>query len=113
MEAVGSTQTNVSRHLAIMYRAGALRRRREGAFTYYAVADESLTDICRTVCVQIAARIEERPVDRDQMVNFVLNAPRKEELPLIDDAIERSLDTWPLLLDGKCEAAMLKLHTKA
>jgi PTH1 family peptidyl-tRNA hydrolase len=51
-------------------------------------------------------------VDREQMVNFVLNAPRKEELPLIDDAIARSLDTWPLLLDDKCEAAMLKLHTK-
>ena len=53
-----------------------------------------------------------RPVDRDQMVNFVLNAPRKDEMPLIDDAIERSLDTWPLLLEGKSEAAMLKLHTK-
>jgi PTH1 family peptidyl-tRNA hydrolase len=53
-----------------------------------------------------------RPVDREQMVNFVLNAPRKEELPLIDEAIERSLDTWPLLLEGKGEAAMLKLHTK-
>ncbi len=53
-----------------------------------------------------------RPIDRAQMVNFVLNAPRKEELPLIDDAIERSLDAWPLLRDGKCEAAMLKLHTK-
>jgi PTH1 family peptidyl-tRNA hydrolase len=54
-----------------------------------------------------------RPVDRDQMVNYVLNAPRKDEMPLIDEAIERSLDTWPLLLDGKSEAAMLKLHTKA
>jgi PTH1 family peptidyl-tRNA hydrolase len=53
-----------------------------------------------------------RPVDRDQMVNFVLNAPRKDEMPLIDDALERSLDIWPLLIDGKCEAAMLKLHTK-
>jgi peptidyl-tRNA hydrolase, PTH1 family len=54
-----------------------------------------------------------RPVDREQMVNFVLNAPRKEELPLIDEAIERSLETWPLLLEGQSEAAMLKLHTKA
>ena len=53
-----------------------------------------------------------RPLDPAQMVNFVLNAPRKEEKPLIDDAIERSLDAWPLLLDGKSEAAMLKLHTK-
>jgi PTH1 family peptidyl-tRNA hydrolase len=47
------------------------------------------------------------------MVNFVLNAPRREELPLIEEAIARSLDTWPLLLEGKGEAAMLKLHTKA
>ena len=53
-----------------------------------------------------------RPVEREQTVNFVLNAPRKEEMPLIDEAIERSLDIWPLLLDGKGEAAMLKLHTK-
>ena len=54
-----------------------------------------------------------RPPDREQMVNFVLNAPRREELPLIEEAIARSLDTWPLLLEGKGEAAMLKLHTKA
>jgi len=53
-----------------------------------------------------------RPADREQMVNFVLNAPRKDELPLIEEAIARSLDTWPLLRDGKNEAAMLKLHTK-
>ena len=53
-----------------------------------------------------------RPLDREQMVNFVLTAPRKEEMPLIDDAIERSLDTWPLMLEDKSEAAMLKLHTK-
>ena len=53
------------------------------------------------------------PGDRDQVSNYVLNAPRKEELPLIQEAIERSLELWPLLRDGKTEAAMLKLHTKA
>jgi len=53
-----------------------------------------------------------RPPDRDQMVNYVLNAPRKEEWQLIDQAIARSLEIWPLLRDGKSEAAMLKLHTK-
>ena len=50
---------------------------------------------------------------RAEVSNYVLNTPRKEEMPLIDEAIERSLDIWPLLLDGKSEAAMLKLHTKA
>ncbi len=48
-----------------------------------------------------------------QVSNYVLNAPRKEELPLIEDAMDRSLELWPLLRDGKTEAAMLKLHTKA
>jgi peptidyl-tRNA hydrolase, PTH1 family len=54
-----------------------------------------------------------RPVDRAQMVNYVLNKPLREESMLIDEAIERSLDVWPLILDGRTEAAMLKLHTKA
>jgi PTH1 family peptidyl-tRNA hydrolase len=53
------------------------------------------------------------PGDREQVVNYVLNSPRKDEMPLIQDAIARSLELWPLLLDGKTEAAMLKLHTKA
>ncbi len=53
------------------------------------------------------------PGDREQVANYVLNAPRKEELPLIREAIERSLAVWPLVLEGKTEAAMLKLHTKS
>jgi len=54
-----------------------------------------------------------RPLDREQMINFVLNVPRKDESPLIEDAILRSLDVWPQVLEGKSEAAMLKLHTKS
>ena len=39
--------------------------------------------------------------------------PRKEEAQLIDEAIERSLEVWLLIAQSACEAAMLKLHTKA
>jgi peptidyl-tRNA hydrolase, PTH1 family len=53
-----------------------------------------------------------RPADRAQMINYVLNRPAKAELPLIEDAIDRSLAVWPLMRDGKAEAAMLKLHSK-
>jgi len=53
------------------------------------------------------------PGARGQVSNYVLNAQRKEELPLIQEAMERSLELWPLLREGKTEAAMLKLHTKA
>ena len=47
-----------------------------------------------------------------EVVDFVLHPPRAEEQPLIDDAIARSLAVWPLLVDDKHAAAMLKLHTK-
>lgn len=45
------------------------------------------------------------------VVDFVLHRPRKEEQPLINDAIEKSLAVVPLLCEGKFEAAMMQLHT--
>lgn len=51
------------------------------------------------------------PGDRAAVVHYVLEKPRREERDLIDGALTRSLDVWPLLLEGKTEAAMLKLHT--
>ncbi len=52
------------------------------------------------------------PGERSAVVGYVLHPPRKEEAQLIAEAIERSLEIWPLLAQGACEAAMLKLHTK-
>ena len=37
--ATGATQTNVSRHLALMHQAGVVSRRREGTTVYYKVSD--------------------------------------------------------------------------
>lgn len=54
----GATQTNVSRHLNAMYRAGVLSRRKEGTFVYYGVADHVLTDLCRNVCTHIVAQLD-------------------------------------------------------
>lgn len=51
------------------------------------------------------------PGDRAEVVNFVLNAPRKEEQALIEEAMRRAQDVAPLVMDGKLEAAMLKLHS--
>ena len=51
-------QTNVSRHLGLMYQAGVLRRRREGAQVFYGVTDATLTDVCRAVCVRVAAGLD-------------------------------------------------------
>ena len=52
------------------------------------------------------------PGDRAEVVNFVLNNPRREERDLIGEAMQHSLHIVSLLIEGKMEAAMLKLHTK-
>ena len=54
--ATGATQTTVSRHLNAMHRVGALARRRDRNFTWYSVADATLTELCRAVCVHVASR---------------------------------------------------------
>jgi PTH1 family peptidyl-tRNA hydrolase len=53
-----------------------------------------------------------RPLVREEQVDYVLSAPRSDERALIDDAIAKSLELWPLIAEAKMEAAMLKLHTK-
>lgn len=52
------------------------------------------------------------PGDRDAVVRYVLHSPRKEEVPLINEAIDRSLQVWQLIAQGDFQSAMLKLHTK-
>jgi peptidyl-tRNA hydrolase, PTH1 family len=52
------------------------------------------------------------PGDKNAVVGYVLQPPRKEELILINEAIERSLEVWPLIAQGHCQAAMMKLHTR-
>jgi len=48
-----------------------------------------------------------------EVVAYVLHPPRPDEQPLIEDAIARGLDVWPLLAAGDAQAAMLRLHTKS
>ncbi len=47
-----------------------------------------------------------------EVVDYVLHTPSAEEQSLIDDAIKRSIEVWPLIVTGDMEAAMLRLHTK-
>ncbi|OIO11758.1 MAG: aminoacyl-tRNA hydrolase [Gallionellaceae bacterium CG1_02_60_325] len=51
------------------------------------------------------------PGERAEVVNYVLNAPRKEEQVLIGEALQRAQEIAPLIIEGKLEAAMLKLHS--
>ena len=51
------------------------------------------------------------PGDRAQVANYVLHPPRQEESKLISEAVERSLELWPLIAAGQMEKAMHQLHT--
>lgn len=68
--ATGATQTNVSRHLALMREAGVVNSRREGTTVYYRVIDPEFVEICRNVCVQIAGRIDARQPLRKDLLEF-------------------------------------------
>jgi PTH1 family peptidyl-tRNA hydrolase len=45
------------------------------------------------------------------VADFVLHRPRREEQLLIDEAIEKSLKIIPLAVEGKFPAATMQLHT--
>lgn len=51
------------------------------------------------------------PGERSEVSNYVLNPPRKDEQSLIEAAMTRAQAVAPLIVEGKLEAAMLKLHS--
>ena len=54
LERIGVAQPNMSQHLNIMYRAGLVGKRRQGAQMFYRIADPSVVKVCRAVCTQVA-----------------------------------------------------------
>lgn len=66
VEHVKSTQSNVSRHLNLMYRAGVLQRRKEGTLVMYQVKEPTVVELCRTVSVHVAAKMDQGLDQRDQ-----------------------------------------------
>ncbi|HZV53854.1 MAG TPA: aminoacyl-tRNA hydrolase [Rhodocyclaceae bacterium] len=52
------------------------------------------------------------PGDRNDVVNYVLKPPRKEEGEEIDAAIDRALLAWPQLAKADFNAATQKINTK-
>lgn len=49
----GANQANISRHLQTLIRAGILKRRKEGLYVYYRIADPGILSLCEYVCGDI------------------------------------------------------------
>jgi DNA-binding transcriptional ArsR family regulator len=49
-DALGASQQNVSKHLAVLGEVGILGRRKDGNHVYYRISDESVFALCEDVC---------------------------------------------------------------
>ncbi len=56
---IDTTQPNMSQHLATLYRAGVLARRRDATQIYYRIGSERAATLCRAVCMQIAVEMDD------------------------------------------------------
>ena len=56
-EALGTSQQNVSKHLAMLRDEGFVSRRKQGTSSIYAISDPSVLDLCERVCGGIEAQL--------------------------------------------------------
>ena len=49
-EALGASQQNVSKHLALLAEVGILGRRKAGTHVYYRIVDEGVFALCEQIC---------------------------------------------------------------
>jgi DNA-binding transcriptional ArsR family regulator len=55
--ALGASQQNVSKHLAVLVESGMLARRKEGTHAYYRIADEGVFALCEQICGSLQSQL--------------------------------------------------------
>ena len=56
---LNATQQNVSKHLGVLHQGGLLSRTKEGNSVRYAIADESVFELCEMVCGGLRSQLAE------------------------------------------------------
>ena len=56
-DALGASQQNVSKHLAVLADVGIVGRRKEGNHVYYRIVDESVFALCDQVCGSVQEQL--------------------------------------------------------
>jgi DNA-binding transcriptional ArsR family regulator len=59
-DATGLGQANLSKHLQLLHAAGFVKRRKQGLFTRYAVADRAVFRLCDLMCGRLDAESSTR-----------------------------------------------------
>jgi DNA-binding transcriptional ArsR family regulator len=58
-EALGASQQNVSKHLAVLRAAGMVSRRKDGNHSRYSVSDPSVFELCEQVCGGVRRQVQD------------------------------------------------------
>jgi len=58
-DVIGTSQQNVSKHLLVLYRAGVVTRRPEGANVYYSLADKSARAVLDEMLASVKQQLRE------------------------------------------------------
>jgi ArsR family transcriptional regulator len=58
VDALGSSQANISKHLAVLRQAGLIDFRQDGVSRYYYIADAAVFSICDAVCDSVERHFE-------------------------------------------------------
>ena len=65
LDEINTTQPNMSQHLATLYRAGVLGKRRDSTQIYYRLQSERVAALCREVCTQVAIELDSQAILAD------------------------------------------------
>ncbi len=60
VQATGLGQANVSKHLAILHSLAFVKRRKEGLFAFYSLADKGVFQLCDLMCGRVESELKKR-----------------------------------------------------
>jgi DNA-binding transcriptional ArsR family regulator len=60
VEATGSSQANVYKHLAVLREAGMIAMRKEGLSTFCLIADPIVNELCEMMCSRLREEMESK-----------------------------------------------------
>jgi DNA-binding transcriptional ArsR family regulator len=52
-DVTGLNQANLSKHLQLLHRLGFVRRRKQGLFVFYDLADADVLELCHIMCARL------------------------------------------------------------
>ena len=58
VDETGLGQANVSKHLQLLNHLGFVKRRKDGLFVFYALADQTVFQLCDIMCKRIEAEVK-------------------------------------------------------